>query len=1220
MAVQRPELTTALQNWQQRASYYSSLGLPQSSWYQIATSDIQNVANTGATPLSTSQVNAAMAAQLAGRTIVGNPTHHSSGWFGDVVHAFTSVPSDVGGLITGFLPGMAHFAAHLPSEATNTWELLLHGSDPEWLSAHGYQSTAGEGALSQAATDIRNIAKSPLLSLIPGVADVANLTTGPGRQYLLSHPVTAALDVAPAGKFAGLATKGAEAAGLLEAGESGSALQALEHGRPITAASRALTARSEVYAAASASIVEAGRKLGVSAQAEALTRSKNEVDRKYSRRIQRLVKSFNEATRKLPLDEVNQITREATLHDIPIPQEHEHIVLMAKEITDKLRVWGEQYFNKTKGKHGLITRAHGQGWETFAAEDPVSKPIRKIDRLQHTLLPRAHKDINRALATDAKNRARVEDLAKRLAAERQRVPPMPTGRLEKDLRDALAKYDQGQVSLSNRQIRLKRLQQALKDNRDEMHQRIMEIGGPQTIHPEVRRRMRTQLKQIRTQAGQTELQNLAALLDPNHPLALMVNPTGVVERMKLAMTNLAKNLDDLEHASNIDQIKDAFIAPARRLGLEAEQYAKQLYDALRADTIKSVRDLVSRGFDPVWLRHVDPGTERRFDGRFAHRAITIVDHTKDISQYRRTTFNWAPEINDIALGLTSAARDYISAAGTDEFLNRAVLPFAKRVQDLQLQYRELSRQDLKQRRRLPTRTLEGHGQAMMNDEWEEIKPKDWGLQDWGGRGRFSKGDTLMIPKWMAINLKSLMPKENPNRFERIPLNGAYDSALHVFRFSVLTGPRHIVHVAIAGLVPLMISEPFSPLYFRRALQTIREVREGKHENTYARNVKNLYDFTDGVYSKAVGAQYGMWAKQFWAATGANVEQKIAKLEETVSDMYRVSASLSAQSRGADIEQALARGNKVAVDMDDMAPFERTILKHVFPFYGFTKFLFRFLLTYPVDHPYRVSILSRFATQEQQDWNSLIPEKFMMTLFLGHPDQNGNIKTVDMRNLNPFRSFSNDFTIAGFFQQINPVIGAALTARGFNPLTATGPLYPSLQYNPNTGTLQAAPPSGRDQLIGALQQFIPEIGSLDHFVGLTDQMRILKRSNPAAYQAQLYSQLNLPGVLSPPITVNLPYVEEKAEMDRYQQASQAVSKYEEGKPSPAGPTSFQVVPYQGQYVDPAAFEKYWQSLIAGSGGVDPRALITTPIRRTSQDPLELLNALGGQLPSPPPTTY
>ena len=1216
-SVQRPELTTALTNWQQRAQYYNRLGIPQSQWYQIATNDIQNVANTGAQPMSTSEVNAAMASQLAGRSIIGNPQHHSHGLFGDIAHAVASIPSDVGELITGALPGAAHFVAHFPSELHETGSYLLHTGDANWLTQHGYQDPHGS-FLHHFAADIANMAHTPILSLLPGVADVGNLTTPSGRQYLLSHPVTAALDVAPAGKIAGAATRAVTAPA-----EAESALGRLQAGRPISAAYKASQRVPQIGAMSDAlsrrHILDS---LGVGEQAKAMSRGHSETAREYSRKIERILRPLNEHMKKMSLAERKAITDEATglTQGAMTSARNEAAVMLARQLRDTFRSFGEQEFRTTRGKDGLITLKWGQRRLTFSADDPMARVIKKRNAILSKFAPARRRRISQGMRAEQRARDRVDALQKELNDARVSVPPMPTQRLERDLREAQAKHLKTKTYLTTQVARYQRLKDQLSTLRKEMYERLYEGGGSAEMHPRVETQLRAAAVQARHDMFRHEITSLKPLNDPTHPL---YNPDSFLERAKHALRELHDDVSGIREASNIQQIKTAFSRPAERIGNpRAMAYARAQYDALLRDVTQNVLDLVARGLDPVWMKHIDPGQEARFEARFGHKATIIPDHVDDITQYNRRTFNFAPRVSDVALGMSAAARDLLSSKGTDLFLRSWILPRAKTTGELEEQYLKLSKLDIDARRRLPTRDIRGHAQALMEKEWETLNPQWYGLRDWGGYGRFSKSDQIMVPKWMAKNMRSLMPSKDPARYEATLLpHATYDRALKVFRFSVLTGPRHLVHVAIAGLVPLMAREPLAPLHFRRALQTIREVKDGQHEKTYARAVKNLYDFTDGVYNKAVGAQLGGWLRQFWEQTGQNAQRRLAKLEETVSDMYRVSSMLAAEKRGLSHEEALALGNKVAVDMDDMAPIERQILRHVFPFYGFTKFMFRYLLTYPVDHPYRVTIISRFATQEQQDWNTLLPEKFMMTLFLGHPDEHGNIRTVDLRNLNPFRSFSNDFTLVGFFQSLNPILTTPLTMRGFDVLNATGPLYPSLQFDAVSGTLKAAPPSGRDQFWMGVQQFIPEVGALDHFVGLTDQMRTLKKTSPAAYRAQLFSNLNLPGILSPPITVNQPYVEERQEIARYKAAQQSVSSYEEGKPSATPPTSYNVVPYQGQYVDPAAFEAYWQQLMAASpSGINPRALVSTPRTRTSQSPLELLTGFGGQLPEPPPTNY
>src|SRR5215471_1855366 len=1140
-------LQQALSNWNQRAATYNSLGIPQSHWYQIATNDIQNVANTGASPMSTSDVNAAMASQLAGRSIIGNPTPHHQSLLGQITHTITSIPSDVEGLVTGFIPGAVNFAHHLPSEIVNTAELIRHGDDPTWLTAHGYEDPrTGKGLLSEAAADIRNITKSPILSLLPGVADVGNLTTAQGRQWLESHPISAALDVAPAGKITGLATRA-----VTRGAEAGTALEALRAGQSLRAASRGamdtiqqhwidrhLPEGEPTTYDLRKRVSDFFERHGVAQQAQDTARGHTELGRVASRKVKALTQRLHDMGYfKLKDEEKVQIWREAQ-HLDPVQPHHEAHIAVAKQIVHTLKRYGMDMDKITKGKDGIFIRRHGKGELVFSSTDPIRKSVQRMERIQKVHLPAAHRRINIGIRQARTITDRITSLQKDLADAQERG--MPHERLLRDIADQQKRYDQVKVRLTNAVSRRRQLLELAKNARDSYYEQLFKTGGTASMRAQVQSGMRAGLSALRREQFGEEMQSLQPLADPSSQL---YHPPTFEARTTHALEQLNRDLGMIEDSSVMDQLRNA-ITPSYLTGAEATRAAKALFDGIKMDVTRNVLDLISRGMDPLWLHHVDPDMEY-----LGSKVNVIPDHLMDITQYNRTTFNMAPGVQDIAMGLTSAAREVFRAEGTRQFLTLFVPPRAKTVSELIDQYRARACSHAMKHRRPAAWNVEGHAQALMNREWSVIKPNQYGLADWGGFGRFTKKDELMIPKALDTNLSKMMPGYR-SRIASLPMYGAYDKALKVFRFSVLTGPRHLVHVAVAGLVPLILREPTAPWYFKQAWDIMNEVKKGNHNELYGRLSKNLYDFNDGLYATSVGKQYAQWLKQGWEKTGGggiSITQRMAKIEETVSDIYRVSAALANIRRGADTEEAVAMGNKVAVDMDDMAPFERTILKHVFPFYGFTRFLLRYLLTYPTDHPYRVSILARFANQEQEEWSSLLPEKFMMTMFLGHPDEHGNIKSIDLRNLNPFRSFSNEFTIAGFFQQMNPIITAPLTMRGMDVLSASGPLYPQLEFDPVTGSLHAAAPN--NALMSGLEQFIPEVGALDHFVGITDQMRILKRTSPAAYRAQLYNVLNLPGVLAPPITVNKPYVEEKQEINRYAAAQQAVSAYTEGKQAP-----------------------------------------------------------------------
>jgi hypothetical protein len=329
-----------------------------------------------------------------------------------------------------------------------------------------------------------------------------------------------------------------------------------------------------------------------------------------------------------------------------------------------------------------------------------------------------------------------------------------------------------------------------------------------------------------------------------------------------------------------------------------------------------------------------------------------------------------------------------------------------------------------------------------------------------------------------------------------------------------------------------------------------------------------------------------------------IPNRLAKLEENIMDMYRVSTYLSAKGRGLDHGTALEMAHKVFVDIGGMSIMERNVIKQIFPFYAFTRHLFRYLFTYPVDYPLRAATISQFGEMEQADWKSGLPRSYMSLLWLGQPDSKGNVLTLDMKNTNPFRSFANDFSFAGFFSSLSPFLSGPLAAIGVDTLSGTTQLYPGTTYNPQTGSLQATPPPGG--LISLAESFVPQVGLLDHYLGLTASTRYLARFSPRSYHEQLYNMLNMPFV---PTVTNIPYQQEVTEIRRFRAAQAAVALVEKS-PTPANISKlleWNAVPFNNKLIPPQVIESYYQRVAAaltaaGQGGLSPKAVTRTPPHR------------------------
>jgi hypothetical protein len=269
-----------------------------------------------------------------------------------------------------------------------------------------------------------------------------------------------------------------------------------------------------------------------------------------------------------------------------------------------------------------------------------------------------------------------------------------------------------------------------------------------------------------------------------------------------------------------------------------------------------------------------------------------------------------------------------------------------------------------------------------------------------------------------------------------------------------------------------------------------------------------------------------------------------------------------------------------VDMNAMTPFERNSIRMIFPFYGFTRHLFRYLMTYPADHPVTASILTNFALQHEKDWDSGLPRDMKFLFFLGHPDVNGKVTGIDYRSIDPFRSFYNIFTIGGFAASMNPAFQFGATQMGTNVLSGTPELFPKDHFDPNTGMMVADQPPNLGLRLA--EAAVPEVVGVDALFALSDQFRNLKITDPEAYKKRVYTAFGLPFA---PIPVNKPEKIETTQMKRYADASASVGEairtgdFSKAKRYDAVPTPSLLRAYLGNrdYATPAEIERVYNIL-------------------------------------------
>lgn len=1260
-------LETVVRNWGQRAAQAQAAGIPTSAYKALGKQDIQNVIK-GGTPLPNLQANLAIASAAMGHPIINVPRRKTG-----PLAVLGNIPSDISGIVRGFVPGMARFAFNvakpsryggLPSGVTDSIRVII---DRDYAEKRGFELDKSRDPVGQI---LRNAARMPLSPLVPGIHTAAALTTGQGRAELQRHPVGTTLDVLPAAVVA------SEAATAGRVAEAGSTVEALQSGRVLRAGARAVPAAVETGRAAvtegvrgssrfstatrtSARLHGLAMNLGVSPEiANNIARPWTQI----SRRMELDAKAFflNEVkplVDKMDPAERAQLFEEATHYEPASPAispEHHAILGQVKRITHDL---------ETKGvNEGGLIRIPIPGGKTvtYAMDSAVSKAFRRVNSQAKRLTSADNSvrhfeqqvaDREAKIATrQGKVRSYTEDPATFAARPEGPVGPQAVWDATHDVSERFAHLDplhafpnfqslipgmhgtqyaavfksltrlsgdQGLFARFNEALQANDLKtarqtstaiarefkkpsmsqfasgQKLGDWMGEIRDELKGMTGKARSYGYAARQLATAERHLANAQARYQFHSdrLGELSDAFHgelsstPSASyepmirdLVRQGAIDEAQQLfnqgtllrmtapkqyaQVTDFDAALTDLRNASSFTDFE-------RYLGPEK---FREIMDDAKASWLDIAKD---PGVDPIWMHHVAPD---RIQSVLHPRPLTTNYATP--RAWREKTFNFAPHVTDVGVAITDAAAQILRNKGTVEFIDTHVMRYARTLDDVRAEYLQIASDNAKLH---PSISIPAEAERLMRKEWIEFDPNSFVAMS---KASVTHPANMVIPKPIS---NALFGRFGLVRGEgALPLKGAWDKSLNMYKFAVLTGPRHIAHVALGGMTFLMLRRPTALLEMKNAAEM---VRNGTMPNEVSRGLYNLN--TDQILNTSVGKSL---ARTYLEAPGkgiSSVAHKLARFEEFTSDMYRTSAYLSGVKRGLSTEAAANLANKIFIDLDGMTPVERTVIKQVAPFYAFTKHLFNYLLSYPVDHPIRAAILSRFADQEEEEWNTGIPRQLRYLYYLGEPDHNGNINTVEWKSINPFRSFSNSFTLAGFVSSLNPAVSGLMQASGVNVLDATPELYPDTFYDPESGGIRA---KRSNVLAKFAESYFPQFGAIDHFYGLTDGLKRLKEANPGAYRRQLFSSLNLPFAVS---QVNIPGERARAERNRYKGAQTAISgAVRSGNYSEAN--RYDVAPFRGELTPVSEIQKTIEGLRGQlAGGVAPTAVLPRARRRRSQ---------------------
>jgi hypothetical protein len=1216
--------TSFFRDWGTRLSQLKEKGYDTQKLTPVIQSDWQKIL-AGGSPMTGQEAGLAALSVAKGSGILPQATHHHG-----LFDLLGNIPKDIWGVTRGATQQLVvqpigaalQLAEGHPGQA---WDTLKKGWDPETAAAVGLEAAAKVADVAAGATGI-GAAAIPFIEGAAGAGSAAllahqgvkSLQQG-GMNQLIEHPVGTLLSFTPAaGELAsgaaGLAARGGmvdpkivegKMAGIEQAKAAArapaddlthaeSAYQAAAAGRPVKALYRTL-------APTVAQDYIGGRVEGLMRRIKAdpftrdLNRATGQEKRVQTQAYEKLthnVKAFLSSKGPEADARLFEIVTRPDLHPLDsLSPEERAVVNHIREFTKGLAekgVEGGKLYPLTIGDqtvHYATTGAEGrvvEAWKTVEAAQKRLKAARERFGGEHTALE----------AERARRQARVGEARARM----EEVVRKERGRMEeriakaRDRMEAAAQHQGYNRRFVNATEVLAR-EKATLAKLDEWVQ----------LHPAARdlRQAEASLADVHNRVGH---QKAAAAYEGAKKRAVTAQEVFDQRLTSTAPTSYHPMLENELRSraeAKVRRLADGgqITTAAMEAGLkEMEQgyygsyFSKSEWAALRKDVQANWLHLVKAGFDPVWVHTVPTA---RFEHVFSTGVLS--DRYFSPSQTRAKVFDVTPRYANVGMALTSAAAEYIHEASIEKVITDHLIPTTRTAAEVQAELAPRIEAEV-------TRT--GLSPAVVRDkliarDYVKLDPERYGITR--ARARTIGEGERYVPKHVDDAFRALAaPAKEAHVGARF-----LTRTTAMLRGSLFFEPRHISHVLLGGAFAMMLRG--GPEEVMSATRAWRMVKSGEVPPEIPMGLNEIT--TDQLWNLAAGEKAGNILRRLSESkAGQGVKagfDAVSHVEEFVANVERVMGYLGEEKRGLRAghtaehasELALEHVHKTFVDWDGLTPLERTVIRQYIPFYSFSKYVVRYLLTYPIDHPVRAAVLAHLAENEQKDWNTGLPQSWQNLLMLGPPDKNGNIAVSDVKSINPFRDAGNMFSVAGFLMGLHPAIKTGLQALGVNTMSMSPEMYPQMDFDPVTNRLVTQRPAMGFQIA---EQYVPPLAGIDHFLGLTADIRRLKASgDQSAYRRQLFSSLGIPFV---PYKVSASLELARGERARYTAAKTAVDTAVKGgdltalESMPWVPTP-SWLPVEQSFMPGATLAGLLRRIEEQVPGVAPRAVI--PKRRTKR---------------------
>lgn len=377
----------------------------------------------------------------------------------------------------------------------------------------------------------------------------------------------------------------------------------------------------------------------------------------------------------------------------------------------------------------------------------------------------------------------------------------------------------------------------------------------------------------------------------------------------------------------------------------------------------------------------------------------------------------------------------------------------------------------------------------MGEEYVAWNPARLFDQDFASSG-IEKGETLkitksetpagaqMVPKWVADSFDYAYKQQGA-------LADAYDWLMRGFKAAVLplNSPRWLAGNAISGSLMAHAGE-VSPVdlvkYFDRGRQAMRDYAQGRASEVprevmgtgHSASERRLFDDVaasldevapEDMMTTAGGKRSGrrLTAPVTWAV------RKGYDANTWTDDLYRNIVYLKKVDEGASVGEGVKEARAILGNFERLTPFERRVMRRVFPFYAWTKHVTKLSTKLATEDPARVA------------WNMALP------LIFAPEDQDfeGPSWLQAMANVGDDKFMSLGwafpFSVAGEFDpsnpqefvasQLSPVIGTAYSlATGNDPSFGRFEAMssPDTPYGQSPGFLPFSNPLGAAHVVAS----------------------------------------------------------------------------------------------------------------------------------------------------------